>query len=95
MSFALAIPALYKLLAVQKQKDENTEPFTSEENSNSSVGMIVMLIFALTNIAIGFYGFYLAFKCINKGGNAFVHLLGACCCTVFYIAYALATGCSS
>jgi hypothetical protein len=49
----------------------------------------------LTSIAIGFYGFYLAFKCINKGGNAFVHLLGACCCTVFYIAYALASGCSS
>lgn len=91
MSFALLVPALYKLL---KPNEESKETFVTEE-SNSSVGVIVLLIFVLTNIAIGFYGFYLAFKCINKGGNAFVHLLGACCCTVFYIAYALASGCSS
>ena len=89
MSFALVFPAAYKLIT---QNDESKEPFTSDE-SNSSVGGIVLLIFMLTNIAIGFYAFYLAFKCISKGGNAFVHLLGACCCTVLYIAYALATGC--
>jgi hypothetical protein len=58
-----------------------------QSNSNS------MSIFYILNLMITFFGFFLAFKCISKGGNAVGHLLGACCCGILYIAYALANSC--
>jgi hypothetical protein len=68
-------------------KEENFATKKMQSNSNP------MAIFYIINLMITFFGFFLAFKCISKGGNAVGHLLGACCCGILYIAYALANSC--
>lgn len=65
------------------------EDFISRrQNSNSTAG-----VFGFINLIVTFFAFFLAFKCISKGGSAVGHILGACCCGILYIAYALANSC--
>ena len=65
---------------------EPKEKFRSRRHRPGGSG--VLLIWMI-NIFVTFFAFVLAFRCIGKGGNAFGHLLGACCCGIIYIAYAL------
>jgi amino acid permease len=74
---------------------ENGKKVAKESEANSSwFGSLVFLIIFLLNIMITVYAFYLAFKCVRSGKNAVVHFLGACCCSLLYIAYALMEKCT-
>ena len=91
MSLLLSIVA--EGVSLLNKKKQHTEGFNSSPYVANAMGDMSKNIMHILNLAIAFYAFYLAFKCIRQGKNAFVHLLGACCCSLFYVAYAIATGC--
>lgn len=86
---SLAIAGVVEAARALNKKPEGFS--VNEEGSPSST--VMRGVIHLVNLFMSLFAFYLAFKCINKGKNAFAQLLGACCCGVFYIAYALASGC--
>ena len=85
---AKTLPISSTLTTITSMYCDNQENFRTADANSSSMG-----IFYFINMIITFFAFFLAFKCISKGGNAVGHLLGACCCGVLYIAYALANSC--
>lgn len=85
---AKTLPISSTLTTITSMYCDNQENFRTADANSSSMG-----IFYFINMVITFFAFFLAFKCISKGGNAVGHLLGACCCGVLYIAYALANSC--
>jgi hypothetical protein len=87
LAFAGAIEAISAISAMKQQKEGFS--VSEEQSSRTFMGNFINLL----TFAVSVFAFYLAGKCINKGKNPFVHLLGACCCGVFYVAYALAIGC--
>ena len=74
--------------SIVKQFMESKEDFSSRGGAGGAMAFIWLM-----NLIITFFSFFLAFRCIGKGGDAFGHLAGACCCGILYIAYALASGC--
>ena len=64
----------------------------NEKFSIAGAFVSITFIISLLNVLISFFAFYLAFKCSCKNGNTVAHMLGACCCGIFYIVYALASG---
>tara|TARA_B110000483_G_scaffold241733_1_gene325512 strand:- start:1450 stop:1716 length:267 start_codon:yes stop_codon:yes gene_type:complete len=83
--FAGAVEAIS---ALNKKKQEGFV-VSEEESSRTFMGNFMHVL----NMLVSVFAFYLAGKCVMKGKNPFVHILGACCCGLFYIAYALAIGC--
>ena len=89
-------PLAFVATALKRLIKPSQEKFSSNNDDGSAVGgafVGMVLVMWMVNLFITFFSFYLAFKCISKGGNPVGHLLGACCCGVFYTAYALANGC--
>lgn len=76
-------------VADENDPEKNLEAVADMGKTAASFFVFVMVF----NVILTLVAFYLAFKCIRNGGNAVGHLLGACCCGVLYIAYALAMGC--
>ena len=83
--FAGAIEAISAI----KNKKQEGFAVSEEESSRTVVGTFMHVL----NMALSVFAFYLAGKCVSKGKNPVLHILGACCCGLFYIAYELATGC--
>ena len=69
--------------------EEKKEGFSSNQGGGGGAYVVMWMI----NLFITFISFTLAFRCIAKGGSAFGHIMGACCCGILYIAYALSIGC--
>lgn len=86
---SLVLAGAVEAISAMKKKNQEGFSVSEEESSRTFMGNFMHLL----NMAISVFAFYLAGKCIMKGNNPFVHLLGACCCGVFYVAYALAIGC--
>lgn len=82
------LPISSTLTTITSMYCDNQENFKTIQDSSTTSN-----IFYFVNMIITFFAFFLAFKCISKGGNAVGHILGACCCGVLYIAYALANSC--
>jgi hypothetical protein len=74
---------------------EKTEDAKTNIVCKSTSRLILEVMKWFVDISISLVAFYLAFKCIKDGKNAFLHLLGACCCSICYIAYAIAYGCGT
>ena len=86
---SLVLAGVVEAISALKKQQKESFTVTEEETSRSFMGNFMHLL----NFALSVFAFYLAGKCINKGKNPVMHLLGACCCGVFYVAYALAVGC--
>lgn len=74
-----------KELSNLMQKEEDT--FNDTEKTNT-VDAILGALMIVVNLAIFSYAIFLSFK-RNKGFNL-LSFLGACCCSLCYIVYALA-----
>jgi hypothetical protein len=88
------------LSLANKLSTKSTASFTTIEEElaeETTKGSMWIFLWGVLDVLLTFLGFYLAFKCakMNGGGagTMFVNMLGACCCNIFYIAYALAMGC--
>jgi hypothetical protein len=87
------ISALTELIGKNVKSTFVSEEDAAIESSSNDALFSTKNILHFLNLLMTFVAFFLAFKCIQKGGNAVAHILGACCCGVVYIAYALANGC--
>lgn len=72
-----------------KASNTSKEGFAEDNGYTLAITLIILFV----NIVVSFFSFYFAFRCIKKGGNVLGNLLGACCCGILYIAYAIVQEC--
>lgn len=89
MSIPIAIASNY-----YQMKKNLYEPLVEEESKNCNNVYIIqsnitLTMFTLTviNLFISMFAIYLAFKCIKKGKNKFLHLFSASFFSAAYIPY--------
>lgn len=89
MSIPIAIASNY-----YQMKNKLYEPLVEEESENCNNIYIIqsnitftMFIWTVINLSISMFAIYLAFKCIKKGKNKFLHLFTATFFSAAYIPY--------
>lgn len=74
---------------------QNIDKFVSEENEENRNFIFLIqpritlpiILWSILNLIISMFAIYLAFKCIKKGKNKFLHLFTAFFFSIVYIPY--------